>query len=227
MKAILRHVPIRASLPSLVLLLAFSISAVRAQDYAPPTAAANSNALATMSEDIQALRRLVNQLRLDVATLQQENESLRKQLITPTDLNAAVQNAVAKNRDEMSKAFNQAITQTVTQANADLRKEIVATVTKQIEALARETNDQLQILAKAIGKAPPVNSRVAAAPPDQAPPSYDKVEIYIVKPGENLSLIAARYHVSVSDIVKANPSIDPNKIRDGQSIGIPIKSGAN
>lgn len=224
---------IRRALP-FALALAAGIFALHAQstpDYVAPTAAGgapppapatvSAATLASMNEDIQTLQREVSQLRLNIEALQQDNDALRKQIISQADLNTAVQNAVNKNRDDVNKAISTA----VSAANDALRKDIVATVTKQIEALARDTNAQFQTLTQAMGKMPPPSKKITAVDPNTAPPAFDKVELYVVKPGESLSKIAAHYHVSISDIVKANPSIDPNKIREGQQIAIPLKDG--
>ncbi|HVU36952.1 MAG TPA: LysM peptidoglycan-binding domain-containing protein [Opitutales bacterium] len=189
---------------------------------APAPAPVSAATLASMNEDIQTLQRQVSQLRLNIEALQQDNDNLRKQLITQTDLNTAVQNAVNKNRDDVNKA----ITTAVSAATDALRKDIVGTVTKQIEALARDTNAQFQTLTQAMGKMPPPSKKITAVDPNTAPPAAGDVELYLVKPGESLSKIAAHFHVSVSDIIKVNPSIDPNKIREGQQIAIPLKDGA-
>ncbi len=48
---------------------------------------------------------------------------------------------------------------------------------------------------------------------------------YVVKSGDNLSSIAARYGVSYQEIAKANNVQDPNKIFPGQTFNIPDKPG--
>ncbi len=211
--------------------LAFALAAalaVRAQTapvYAQPTPGPAGPSPAAMEQDIQSLQRLVGQLRLDVDALQQQNDNLRKQIITQADVNAAVQNAMSKNLDDTNKAIAQAITQ----ATTSLRKDIIDQVTKQIEALARDTNAQLQTLAQAIGKAPPVSTKVVAVPPSTQPPQdFGQGEVYIVKPNDNLSKIAAHYHVPMTDIEQANhmTPADANNIRTGQSIFIPLKNAA-
>ena len=49
--------------------------------------------------------------------------------------------------------------------------------------------------------------------------------VYIVQSGDTLSLIATLFDVSISDIVAANPSLDPNVISAGQQIVIPGLEG--
>ena len=47
---------------------------------------------------------------------------------------------------------------------------------------------------------------------------------YTMKKGDNLSLVAQRYGVSVSDIIKANKIKDPNKVYVGTKLIIPPKT---
>ena len=49
--------------------------------------------------------------------------------------------------------------------------------------------------------------------------------VYIVQFGDTLSLIAARFNVSVDEIVAANASLDPNVLAEGQQIVIPGLEG--
>lgn len=44
---------------------------------------------------------------------------------------------------------------------------------------------------------------------------------YIIQSGDTLNIIAYRLEVSVSSILRANPGIDPNNLRIGQTICIP------
>jgi murein DD-endopeptidase MepM/ murein hydrolase activator NlpD len=49
--------------------------------------------------------------------------------------------------------------------------------------------------------------------------------VYIVQSGDTLSFIAARFNVTIDDLVAANPSLDPNILADGQEIVIPGLEG--
>ncbi len=49
--------------------------------------------------------------------------------------------------------------------------------------------------------------------------------VYIVQPGDTLSLIASRFNVSLNDLVNANPALDPNVLSQGQEIVIPGLEG--
>ena len=56
---------------------------------------------------------------------------------------------------------------------------------------------------------------------ESAPPDYGPV-VHVVQWGENLTSIAARYGVSIYDIVNANRLSDPNRIYVGQRLVIPL-----
>jgi len=46
--------------------------------------------------------------------------------------------------------------------------------------------------------------------------------VHIVRPGENLSTIAARYQISVSSLIQANNIRNPNHLKIGQRLTIPL-----
>ncbi len=49
--------------------------------------------------------------------------------------------------------------------------------------------------------------------------------VYVVKPGDQLFAVSRRYNVKLSAIERANPGLNPNKIRVGQKIRIPGVTG--
>lgn len=51
--------------------------------------------------------------------------------------------------------------------------------------------------------------------------------VYIVQPGDTLSFIAARFNVSIDELVAANPALDPNLLSQGQEIVIPGLEGVS
>jgi murein DD-endopeptidase MepM/ murein hydrolase activator NlpD len=51
--------------------------------------------------------------------------------------------------------------------------------------------------------------------------------VYIVQPGDTLSLIASRFNVSLNDLISANPSLNPNVLSQGQEIVIPGLEGVS
>jgi LysM repeat protein len=198
------------------LLLATTAPALQAQSAPPPAPVAPTPSVIAMSQDVQELQRTVNQLSLQVEALQQDNERLKTQIPSAQDLKIMMENAIAESRNETTKAIDE--------ANANLSKDILANVAQQMEALAKDTNVQLKKLADAIADKP-----VAVVPIKRTPlPPNTQVEKYTVKKGDSLAKIAQLYKVSPNDIMSVNLQIDdPNKLREGQELGIPLKDGAS
>lgn len=52
-------------------------------------------------------------------------------------------------------------------------------------------------------------------------PTTAKPAVYVVKPGDTLSEIAAREHVSLSTLEGLNPAVNPNALQAGQRLKLP------
>lgn len=65
-----------------------------------------------------------------------------------------------------------------------------------------------------------IPARVAPTPP---PGMFRR---YVVQPGDTMFLIAQRFGISLQELIRANPGIDPNRIVPGQVINIPSPTGA-
>jgi LysM repeat protein len=75
----------------------------------------------------------------------------------------------------------------------------------------------------------PVASASPSAAPTAAPspsPSRGATIVHVVRVGESLSRIAARYGTTVAAIVAANGLLDPSVIQPGQELVIPVGSPA-
>ncbi len=71
----------------------------------------------------------------------------------------------------------------------------------------------LFLLASLVNSAQPVYAQDASGP------------IYIVQPGDSLSSIAARFNISITDLMSANGITDPNQLDAGQQLIIPGLEG--
>lgn len=69
----------------------------------------------------------------------------------------------------------------------------------------------------------PVVVAAATPPPPRATAASDR---HRVARGENLSVIAQRYGVTIDQILRANPRIEPNRIMTGQWIDLPRRGGS-
>lgn len=55
-------------------------------------------------------------------------------------------------------------------------------------------------------------------------PKAEGVKDVAVESGQTLFDIATKYHVSINDVLKANPGLNPDKIREGQVLKMPFVS---
>jgi len=185
----------------LFLLASFSVSAaLHAQSTAPAVELAN------LREDVRLLVQRVGELSLRVEQLENENTRLARSAsgaeqnhASLTQLNAAIADL---SRDIKTSA-------------ASTKSEVLAAVSTQIEALARQTNSALDSVARA-----------RPAPTPVAPVAFSedfaKEGIsYTVAAGDTVSRIAQKTGAKVSDIVNANKLADPTRIRVGQVLFIP------
>jgi len=78
-----------------------------------------------------------------------------------------------------------------------------------------------------LGPGPGPGGTRASAPsnlisaPKLPPPAPAKPRTHTVQSGDRLSLIAARYGTKVRDLVRANPNLDPDRLKVGQVIKLP------
>ncbi|MBM7581542.1 LysM repeat protein [Caldicoprobacter guelmensis] len=66
-----------------------------------------------------------------------------------------------------------------------------------------------------------IGQRICIPMQPQFPPCPEG-NFYTIRPGDTLFSIARRFNVSVDDILEANPGIDPENLRVGQVICIPL-----
>lgn len=105
-------------------------------------------------------------------------------------------------------------------------------VSREIASNRSQINDALERFRELVQAPPPSSGRASAAPSrDNAPaPGASGTEpvaangesgVHSVAQGDTLSSIAARYGVSLSQVMSANPDVDPRRMRIGQQIIIP------
>lgn len=126
---------------------------------------------------------------------------------------------------------------------ADLRRlsEAVQEVDRKRREDYQKIHQEIQALAKALAQPPapprstprspedrPPASRSTARPAGGAPATEVGYE-YVVKPGDTLHAIIQAYReqgipVSLSQVLQANPGLNPNRLQVGQKIFIPAPS---
>ena len=69
--------------------------------------------------------------------------------------------------------------------------------------------------------ATPTPEPTPTATPIPRPTPTPTATVYVVQPGDTLSGIAARFNVTVDDLVEANRIVNPDALQVGQEIAIP------
>ncbi|MGE9290638.1 MAG: LysM peptidoglycan-binding domain-containing protein [Puniceicoccales bacterium] len=187
----------------------------------PFFASAQSNSdlrkqVANLTQDVNALRGLLGSLRIEVESLQRENVQLR----------AAVKQASAS-RSSQTDILRQvdarlaAMKAELLKEDAETRREVIASVKRQMDSLASQVQTSLKKIASASGS----GGSSSSAPPPSFSEDYPKDGImYLVESGDTLSGIAAKHNSRVSWIRSANKIVDANRdLHAGETIFVPQK----
>lgn len=170
--------------------------------------------VASLTQDVNILRSQVGALQLDLEDTRRQNANLRQQV-------EAMRAASGQQQDVMRlvDARLAELRAELLRANATNRTEIINTVTRQVESLAKQTEESMRRIASAVQQ----GSRPAAATPVTFSSDYPKTGIpYTVQPGDTISGIAARHNSRTNWIRDANQIVDPNRdLRVGANIFIP------
>jgi LysM repeat protein len=168
--------------------------------------------VANLSQDVNLLAQQLKTLRLEMEDMRRENARLRSQVA-----------AASSNRDtqaqlsSMSTAID-SLRREYRQADEAQKKQIINEVSRQINALGKETQAALNSVAKAVDSTPSV------ATPVHFSENYPQTgKPYVVRSGDTLSGIARKHGSTVKHIQNANKIANPAKdLRVGETIFIPI-----
>ncbi|HUF76542.1 MAG TPA: D-alanyl-D-alanine carboxypeptidase/D-alanyl-D-alanine-endopeptidase, partial [Longimicrobiales bacterium] len=94
---------------------------------------------------------------------------------------------------------------------------------------AKRVENQIGVILASFRRPTPPTFRIemADATPMPAGEPLDGPNRHRVATGENLSVIAGRYGVTVDELVRANPRVEPDRILTGQWIDIPQRGGGD
>ena len=170
------------------------------------SASAQNVAIADLQQDMDLLKREVGQLRLEVEQARRENQELANKI-------RSLQGATVGN--EVVRAQMASVRSEVGAQNESLKREIIAQVKKDMEAMAAQTNAAMEKLAKAIGS--------QASMPVAFGSDYPQSGItYVVQSGDTLAKIARKNNSKIKWIQDANKIADPSRgLRIGDKIFIP------
>ena len=168
--------------------------------------------VANLSQDVNLLAQQVKTLRLEMEGMRRDNAKLRAQVA-----------AASSNRDTQAQLSGlstaiDSVRREYRQADEVQKKQIIAEVSRQINALGKETQAAIDSVANAVGSTPSV------ATPVHFSADYPQTGIsYVVRSGDTLSGIARKHGSTVKHIQNANKIANPAKdLRVGETIFIPI-----
>ncbi|KRP36547.1 MAG: hypothetical protein ABS34_06900 [Opitutaceae bacterium BACL24 MAG-120322-bin51] len=168
--------------------------------------------VANLSQDVDLLAQQLKSLRLEMEDMRRENAKLRAQVA-----------AVASNRDTQSQISSlsgaiESLRREYLQADESQKKQIINEVSRQINALGKETQSAINSVANAVRSTPNV------AEPAYFSEDYPQAgKPYVVRSGDTLSGIARQHGSTVKHIQNANKIVNPaTDLRVGETIFIPI-----
>jgi LysM repeat protein len=169
-------------------------------------------AVANLNQDMALVAQQLKALRLEVEDVKRENARLKAQVA-----------AASSNRDTEAQITNlssaiDTLRREYRQADEVQKNQIIAEVTRQINALAEQTEGALNSIGSAIESQPQVAPRVNFSD------DYPKTgKPYTVRSGDTLSGIARQQGSTVKHIQNANKIANPARdLQVGQTIFIPI-----
>ena len=169
-------------------------------------------AVANLNQDMALIAQQLKTLRLEIEEVKRENARLQAQVV-----------AASSNRDTDAQITNLAsaidtLRREYRQADEVQKRQIITEVTRQIDALAKQTEAALNSIGSAIPNPPRVAPRVNFS--DNYPQTGKP---YTVRSGDTLSGIARKHGSTTKDIQNANKIVNPARdLQVGQTIFIPI-----
>lgn len=182
---------------------------------APPATAQTDNlrvTVANLSQDVSILTQHLKTIRLEMEELHRENARLRAQVASASN-NSQTQAQITN----LSGAI-ETLRREYKAADEAQKRQIIAEVTRQINALAKETQAAINTIADAVGSEPQVETTVHFSE------DYPKTgKPYVVRSGDTLSKIARDHGSTIKHIQNANKIVNPARdLRVGETIFIPI-----
>jgi len=168
--------------------------------------------VANLSQDVSQMSQQLKTLRLEIEQMHRENNQLRSQVA------AATSNRQTEVQISSLSSAIEALRREYKAADASQKEQIMAEVTRQMQALAKETETAIKTVAEAVGSEPQVETPVHFSS------DYPKTGVtYTVRSGDTLSKIAREHDSTIKHIQNANKIVNPAKdLQVGQTIFIPI-----
>jgi len=179
----------------------------------PLFAAGQSNVtVARLTQDVQSLKEQLGKAQLQIEVMERKQQ----QLLDSFD-------RLMKGQQQLTAQMETYHAQVETRLDAlpgreqALKKEIVGEVSKQIQALAKETQKAIDALSESRSSRPNVDVRTEFSD------DYPETGVaHVVKPGETISGIARDYGSTINYIMNANRIANATGLKAGETIFVPI-----
>lgn len=180
------------------------------QTYSKPTRMTGGTGAASLAQDVALLKEQLGEMRFEVERLLRENESLTKQMGKIEAQSASSVSDVVFRQElaSLRAEFNR--------LNKTQKEELLNQISKQIRALAKETEKSLQ---SAVAGGETTGTPIVTKFTEDYPKSGI---FYVVKSGDSLSKIATSAGSTIAYIIHANKIPDPDRLQVGQQLFIPI-----
>ena len=182
-------------------------------------AALQRRQLAGMTQDLAAMRELVNKLQFDLQDLQRENQTLRQKIVELQRAQLVRPAQADLGTDEMEKILSGMRAQ-IYKDIGKLRSEFFASLSDMQKQMNTALND--------VSQPPPPSSSgpTAVTNTASAQVSYEEYYEHVVVKGDTLYGITRdfkQYNVHLSDIKKANSLNDKTVLKVGQKLILPVR----
>lgn len=142
-------------------------------------------------------------------------ETMEGKINTASDAATRASNGLTGVRVETQRSFDQVSSQLAGINSAIAR----------LQSDTKAVTDKLGEVETRGGSRSAASSSGGAAASGATPGQLTEDGSYVIKSGDTFGKIAAQYGVSIADIQKANPGVDPRKLHVGQKIVVPKKGG--
>jgi LysM repeat protein len=162
--------------------------------------------IANLRQDVQMLYQRIERLELMIEQLQSQNSQLQNQAAVGAQSHATVA--------QLNEAIAE-VNRAAKAAAAGNRTEILNQVQRQLDGLAKQTNDALASLSRS-------RASTATVTAPAFTDNFPKEGItYTVQRGDTISVIARKTGAKVQDIINANRIADATKLMPGDKLFIP------
>tara|TARA_B110000305_G_scaffold240973_1_gene313273 strand:- start:730 stop:1392 length:663 start_codon:yes stop_codon:yes gene_type:complete len=185
--------------------------------------------MANLFQDVALLKEQIGQMKLETESLRRDNHQLLKEL----ELTRKSQNQLVEGVNQFFDSMEDRFASLENNSTKELLKgkeDVLTHVNKEMISLAQRTQKAMDLLAAQVQAVNKTKNRSTPKPAPRAtsaPKSFNSSYppngmAYTIKSGDSLSKIAADLGSKVSYIINANQMLNPNQLKVGDTLFIPV-----